>query len=574
MKFTLYIVGTFLSSLPVANTLTGTTGNDILNAPGSVATDVLGLQGDDSITLNLAGDNGYGAAGADSFNINVGTHSGSVYGGDGNDTLAFSTANTIFGGRAVLGGGADVVSSTGTQVTGVIGGNAGSDTISIAGGGLNGRINGGADADLVSVTAGTMTNTTIHGGKGKDTLTLNGSTITSGTVSGNAGSDVINGSGATFTTSFAGLGKGNDSIALGAVTTLTVAGGAGADTIGNNTGTIFQGGTIYGDKNGVTTSTTSDITGANAANPNGADLIGHTGMTIASGAALSIYGAGGSDTIRFSSGSTGASVFIAGGDGSDLLGSTAATLGFSASTIQGGAGADTITLGAMFTGATGVGNLVLGGAGADSITLVTAAGSYNGSINGGAGNDTINLLSGLVGGAKGATLTTINGGEGTDVIQFSVASGGIQTLTSLTAGNVTGQTAYHAAIVYEAGDIIKYANTAISTTGANWVGGGGQILVVTSITAVTISAAANGANYSAQSAGSITVFSDGTDTYFFLASQSRSATFNFVVTGKDLVATTAVGLVNNTSTNVLFSAAANTGTSGNAAATGVAITLL
>ena len=140
-------------------------------------------------------------------------------------------------------------------------------------------------------------------------------------------------------------------------------------------------------------------------------------MTIASGAALSIYGAGGSDTIRFSSGSTGAQVFIAGGDGGDLLGSTAATFGYSGSTLSGGAGADTLTLGAMFTGATGVGNLVLGGAGADSITLVTAAGSYNGSINGGAGNDTINLLSGSLAAASGG-LTTINGGSGTDVIQF------------------------------------------------------------------------------------------------------------------------------------------------------------
>ena len=171
-------------------------------------------------------------------------------------------------------------------------------------------------------------------------------------------------------------------------------------------------------------------------------------------------------------------------------------------------------------------------------------------------------------------LATINGGAGADVIRFSVASGGIQTLTTLTAGNITGQTSYHGAIVYQAGDIIQYNNTAISTTGAAWTGAGGQILIVTSITALTISAAANGANYSAQSAGSISVFSDGTDTYFFINANNNSATFNFIVTGADLTTTTAVGLVNEGSSNFGFTVDAVSGTAGNAAASGVQITLL
>lgn len=564
-----------MSSLPVANTLTGTTGNDILNAPGSVQTDVFGLQGNDTITLALSSDNAYGAEGDDSFNVNVGTLNGSVYGGDGNDTLAFSTASTIFNGRAVMGGGTDLASTSATQITGVVGTNAGNDTIRFQGGGLNGRISAGADADLVTVTAGTMTNVTTHGGKGKDTLTLNGGTFTTSTVAGNQGSDIINASAATLTNVAFNLGKGNDSIALASQSSLTVAGGAGNDSIGTNTTFAFGGGIIYGDKSGVTTSTTSDITGSNAANPNGADLIGHTSLGFLSGGTggVSVYGGGGSDTVKFQSGATGQTFIVDGGDGGDLLGTTASLLTYSASTISGGAGADTIKIAGMGTQG---GVILLGGAGHDSITLVSA-GNNEASVNGGAGNDTINFFTaaGAAGGGHSAGLITINGGSGADVINFSVASAGeIQTLTTFTGQGITGQTTYHAGIVYEAGDLIQYNNTSISTTGANWAGAGGQILIVTSITALTVSGAANGVNYSAQSSGSISVFENGTDTYFFINGNNRTALFSFVVLGKDLVTTTSVGLVNNTSANFLFTPASDTGTSGTAAAGGVQITLL
>ena len=40
-----------LSSSVTTTTLTGTTGNDILNAPGSVTTEVVGSSGNDTITL-------------------------------------------------------------------------------------------------------------------------------------------------------------------------------------------------------------------------------------------------------------------------------------------------------------------------------------------------------------------------------------------------------------------------------------------------------------------------------------------------------------------------------------------
>lgn len=541
-------------------TLTGTTGNDILNAPGSVSAEVVGLQGADTITLTVKADEARGGLGDDSITLaGVSSVENTVTAGSGNDTIFVNTASTTIGGSLGLNEGNDLFNNTSVQVIGAsIGGNAGDDTITLLANVTNSAVGGGKNADDLNFSAGTFTTSTVNGGAGADTITMNAGTFNISTIQSGDGHDRIAASAATFGTAIVGLGKGLDSIALGAQSTLTVAGGAGADTV-NFVG-AFAGGGIFGD--GLNQTVSSSGGGGN-------DLIGSTGTTFGEVAAISIYGASGADTIRFNSGSTGFAFIVDGGFGADLIGASAAGMGFSASTLAGGDGNDTIVLNEM---ATQGGSVILGGAGADSIALFTQAG-VSGSINGGAGADTINMASGLLGFNQTA-LATINGGAGADVIRFSVASGGIQTLTSLTAGNITGQTAYHGAVVYEAGDIIQYNNTAISTTGAAWAGAGGQILIVTSITALTISAAANGANYSAQSAGSISVFSDGTDTYFFINANNNSATFNFIVTGADLTTTTAVGLVNEGSSNFGFTVDAVSGTAGNAAASGVEITLL
>ena len=71
-----------------ATTLTGTTGNDVLNAPGSVSTLVQGLAGNDTITISLANDEAEGGAGDDTIAITrSGTVSNTIYGGAGADTV-------------------------------------------------------------------------------------------------------------------------------------------------------------------------------------------------------------------------------------------------------------------------------------------------------------------------------------------------------------------------------------------------------------------------------------------------------------------------------------------------------
>jgi hypothetical protein len=520
---------------------------------------MVGLQGNDTITLARADDTANAGLGNDRITLaGISTTLNTVVSGAGNDVILVNTAANSIGGSLGLNEGNDAFNNSSVSVISAsIGGNAGADTITLLANVTNSLVGGGKNADNLNFSAGTFTTSTVNGGAGADTVAMNAGTFNITTVQSGDGHDRIAASAAVFGTSIVTMGKGLDSIALGAQSTVTVAGGSGADTI--NLVGAFAGGGIFGDGLGQKVSSSGG---------GGNDVIGSTGSTFGEVAAISIFGASGSDTIRFNSGSTGFAFIVDGGFGADLMGGSAAAFGFSASTLNGGDGNDTIVLNEM---ATQGGSLVLGGAGNDSIALFTQA-VVSGSINGGGGADTINLASGLLGGSFTQT-TSVNGGSGADVIIFNVDGGGIQTLTSLTAGNVTGQTAYHGAVTHQSGDVIQYNNTAISTTGAAWAGAGGQILIVSSITALTISAAANGANYSAQSAGSISVFSDGTDTYFFLNSQNVTQTFNFVVDGADLTITTAVGLVNAGAANFGFTVDAVSGTAGNAAASGVEITL-
>ena len=79
-------------------TLAGTTGSDILNAPGSVTTLVAGYQGNDTITLVKADDVARGGAGNDSITLNSTSALNTVYGGAGADSLYLVTAASSFNG--------------------------------------------------------------------------------------------------------------------------------------------------------------------------------------------------------------------------------------------------------------------------------------------------------------------------------------------------------------------------------------------------------------------------------------------------------------------------------------------
>ena len=305
-------VGVRLDPLPVATTtLTGTTGNDILNAPGSVTTLVAGYQGNDTITLVLDQDEARGGKGADSITLQASTTRNTVNAGAGNDSLFLTTAVTKYDGNTLFGDGDDyLVTTTKIQtIGGIIGGNAGSDTISLLGGQLNTEVGGGAGGDKLTLKGG-ATNLTLQGGKGADTIQVDGSASLS-TVAGGDGHDrMLLSANVGSTTFVASGGKGADSIRLGSGLFASIAGGGLADTI--NLRANFAGGVIFTDGLGTTTAGTGTEGAAD-----GADLVNFSAGQIAG--ATTIYGGGGADTIKLNdtAAKAAAKVVIDGGNGAD-----------------------------------------------------------------------------------------------------------------------------------------------------------------------------------------------------------------------------------------------------------------
>jgi len=548
------------------STLTGTTGNELLAAGGVATTLVQGGAGNDSITLALALDEADGGAGNDSITLAaVNGPQNTITAGTGNDTIFVNTQAASIGGNLGLNEGNDTFSNTSVQmVNASLGGNAGNDTIQLGAGSTNLTLGGGANVDSILVSAGTYSSSKFTGGGGADTLNINGATFSLSTVQASDGHDHIYASGAVLTNAIVAGGKGYDSITIGtSVTTSSIAGGALADTI--NVISAFGGGIIYGDGLGVTT----------GGSTNGADLIGSTQAQFGL-VATTVYGGGGNDTIRFNSAGGAAAAYIFGGDGNDVIGNTAAAWSHSASTLSGGEGNDIIKMVAMQT----QGQLILGGAGADTINIINNTG--NGSINGGAGADSIVIgntaaTAGTAGGSDLGTTTglfTINGGDGADTINFEL--GFSSTTATVSVSLHTAATGIHSVtsligiVAYGAGDNIRLTNTSIEACTAQWVGAGGQVVVASTMTAMDDRVAVAGTDD-----GQLGVYSDGTDTFFWVvvsATQSRSLAF--VVTGADLVTTTAVGLVNNTTANLGFTLGAATGTAGGTTASGISITLI
>ena len=511
-----------------SNTLTGTAGNDILNAPGSVTTDVRGLAGADTITLSLESDIGDAGAGDDSILLSIdGASKATALGGAGNDTITLGTAlltNASYirgdaGNDSIsFAGGAGFTVNNGAFVAG----NAGDDTLTVTAAATLVTLGGGQGADNILLQAG-GTSSNARGGKGKDSLTINGA-FTGSTIGGNEGFDTIRATGITGTTSLLGGGKGGDSIAFGTAAVATIAGGYLNDTI---TGFgAFSGGIIYGDKVGTTTGGTG--TGSEA---DGADLISLTAGTLAAG--TSVYGAGGNDTINVANTSGSSSVVIDGGKGADFIGRTTVSFSATNASVMGGAGHDTIRFRDAYSA------VVLGGAGNDSIAIGSISG-VDSSIHGGAGADSITVLSQSF--ETESAILTINGGDGADVITLgSYTAGQGTTLSAATIGNV----------VYGSGDkIVLNATNAVSAS-ANWLGDT-QIFIANNLASANTQSTIAGMTQ----AGSVLVFTSGDDLVIGITGKSSivpstQALIN-VIDGASVIKTTAVGAQTFNSTNFGF----------------------
>ncbi|PWL22587.1 MAG: hypothetical protein DCO99_07510 [Synechococcus sp. XM-24] len=510
-------------------TLTGTTGNDILNAPGSVTAEVVGLQGNDTITLALSGDAVNAGQGNDSITVGaVGNSSAVVSAGEGNDSIYFSGSVTNYNGNMLLNAGDDYLSNTSVQVIGgSIGGNQGADTISLDKGVLNAQIGGGSGNDKLVFTAGAFVNSTVFGGSNSDTIVFNPASTNLVTVQSGDGHDVIQATAGGSSTLVIAGGKGSDSIAVAQAGTIN--GGGLADTISFVAGG-YAGGIVSGD--GYATLSAGSGTGGAA---DGDDKISFTAGAKIAGA-TSVYGAGGDDSIYFAATAAAANVNVYGGAGADLIGGSAVKFIGGVYAIDGGAGHDTIKIGSLTKSGT-----ILGGAGNDSIYI---GGSANqSSIDGGSGNDSIRFLNAGQGAVSAVTAITIAGGSGSDSIYLGTMTKGSQSSVSVALS------ATLANLSVGSGDTVAFLSGSISSI-ANWLATD-KIFVVSTL--ARFDTAATGTNSGTSGKGSVAVYDNGADLLIGIrADQSATWTFLNVLGGDSLIKTTKFGIVGLSSTNFGF----------------------
>jgi hypothetical protein len=446
------------------NTITGTTGNDLLQGQQLSGTQNLinGLAGNDTLLAATVADSLNGGAGNDSLSYGTGLNvNGAVaVGGNGDDSF-FAVGTTLLVSSYSGESGNDLFNFTAaTNLSSVsVRGGEGNDTIIVQTGvavtynGFVATLGQGSDVFAVG-TGASSTNVQVFGGQQNDTLTLAG-TYNATTVGGNENADRIffQGAAVTLTNSYIGAGEGHDLISTTAagsqiVSTLgTVVGGKGTDTISLNNLSALSNFQIWGD-----TTEGGDSTIGNA------DVI--TLSANAAGAAgiyASVYGGAGNDTIQLlnvtGGAATGVAIRFFGGDGADsiaLAGSVVAA--GQASSLQGGAGNDTLLANFNFSAAGNIysGLNLNGGTGVDRIIFNSTAQDFYGvaaahtAISGGAvfGNSVLGnfsdsgdnlILQGI--GANADTYSAINA--------INTGAQLIATAAGANQANITGAFVYN-----------------------------------------------------------------------------------------------------------------------------------
>jgi len=310
-----------------------------------------------------------------------------IAGGAGNDTISFGAAVTYFSGNTIGGGaGDDLIGSFGSS----------NDTAGVINTGFLG--------------------TQVKGGKGNDTIEFDISGAADGSgflLNGNSGADSIRFSAISLLSDgkIAG-GKGADTIdfvASGA-TGITVKGGEGSDQV-----TISE-----------TVKTTQSFLELDGSGQTGNDTIL---LTLSAGSGNTIAGGAGNDSIVFSALDAGVNDLVKAGKGNDFIVIATASANFDGTTIQGGQGNDSISM-ADSTNAMFNTGLIKLGAGDDTISFAATmadktAGMAGTTIEGGAGADKITVSG--VNSAGSATFLYSSLSESTsasmDTITFSKNAG-------------------------------------------------------------------------------------------------------------------------------------------------------
>ncbi len=344
-------------------------------------------------------------------------------------TLTFSDDGVAGNGMSqyVLDGGVPVTFATSSDDITVAGGNM-ADTITFSG--LDSlftstfRINSGAGNDTVNYIHTLAGDLAFDGGTDSDTLTLNGSSVTAATYNFTAagGGDVQLASIGSTTVTYSQTEFLTDSVGA---STRVFGFSSTADSI------TLQDDAVGGNSMSRVSSVASSPT-VTFSNPT-------SGLTLASGSGNDTVTVGVLDAVF------NGALNIASGDGNDQVNASTATL---ATTIDGGAGNDTVTGGTLA-------DLLMGGAGNDSV----GGSGDNDSVYGGAGADTLtggdgnDVLLGQNG--DGDVLTgglgddTLSGGDGNDIVaesgdfnftltNFQIVGMGTDQLVSIEGMSVVG----------------------------------------------------------------------------------------------------------------------------------------
>jgi Ca2+-binding RTX toxin-like protein len=381
----------------------------ITTQPGAGSTDLTTLLGTElADTFTLKSNDLYvdGLAGADTVTAAGGLEKITVVSGGDNDTLTFSgellsssltlgqgsdsVAFQDFSGSIFGGQGNDTLTQGATRaVTGsLLRGDAGNDNISLTNL-TNSTINANADDDSVTVT-GTSTNSSIFGGRQRDTLTI--TNATGGLYRGDANEDKIEITG-TISGAVINGNADDDQIIVSATkfSDSTIFGGGGNDNIDISSG---EGALVMGNKG----NDDIDLTSSQKHTVIGGD--GNDSIDSNSTKALSLDGGAGKDVITLTGIAASSAVHtVIGGTGADSITGTTGI-----ESLDGGSDADTLV-------SAGGNDTIFGRAGADLITL-GAAGKVE--IRGGADNDVVELTSGEL-----TFEDTIKGDNGTDTIAFT-----------------------------------------------------------------------------------------------------------------------------------------------------------
>lgn len=435
----------------MANLNTGAGDDKVVIQAGSIQDVDLG-EGNNSLEMTGGQINGsvFGGDGIDTITIGSDTSvvdgaggvvTGSVFTNGGADIVTIKNGAIVYGdseggGSIGLGDGDDHFTMTGGILEGSLSGDGGNDTLAISGGAIHSYVTGNAGDDQITINGNAAIDLYVDGDIGNDTITIGGRATIGGSIFGNEGNDTVNINGGTIGTTAApgivDLGDGADifNMTAGRVTG-SVFGDGGGDTYdvsgGRIDGSIFAG----SQNDNVTISGNASIGIDLGEGGDGVDSVGledgndsflMTGGTL--GGAVS--GGAGDDTIDLRGGTINS--FIEGNDGNDRI---FVSGGVVTGEIIGDLGNDTITI----SGGTIAGS-VSGNDGDDHISI--SGGTIASSVNGGTGNDTITVsggaITGNVTGDDGDDTVAVSGGT----IHGSVSGGAGFDQVSVSGGTIEG----------------------------------------------------------------------------------------------------------------------------------------